>query len=114
MIKKNKYVAKIDGEINEMKHAQNKVLAFSAKLQKAMGLSDTNLKRASNAETYWNIGDYTVRPETRAWDGWGIHLEVMPTGDDDSWTNLSGGTMSIICPPVSIQDEILELIKNEL
>jgi hypothetical protein len=121
----NKYRDKIEKEKDEIDTNHLAIATFGRKLQKAMGLTESDLKKAEKADTEWVIGDYVVYVATRPQYGWRNMLEARPKEmpKNHGYTNVSystphpcdfyykqAGTATEILPLDNIQREILSLV----
>lgn len=109
----------------------NQVIRWSEQLRKAMGLSAADVKDALRDGIHWQVGQWVIYPEHRAYEGWHNILEVVPvdvfkaTGGrsvgwsnvahyrlPSSWTARLAGTTTAILPSEADRDRILNAIRT--
>ena len=127
----NKFKKQIKHAASRRSAFAKEMMKFSDALKRITKLSDDDIKIAEQNDMVWAIGEYKLIPTHRlVCDfGWKYLLVIVPENinsnfgysnvadgniDKDSWLYEAKGTTSMVCPPPSIQEEIIKLLKKEM
>lgn len=115
---------KINKAKKHITNIQQDMCYFSRQLQRAMGLSDADLRDAQSEHIHWDIEGFTICVNVHPWNEWKPILQAVPLGIDgtmvgysntkegesipSSWHYEPKGTSTVFLPPEKIQEIILD------
>ena len=126
--KKNPFRVKLQSLKSEDKVLEDATFAFSERLKRAMGLSVEEIEQMDRDRVTFTIGDRWIvfARNTILSDGWQhlLMVSTIATGDSIGWSNVEhqslpeswqykpDGTGTLALPPESVQQIILDDIKQ--